>query len=465
MPGKKSGGLKTIGYAALPVLGGLYLSKKVIGYLSRKIIRPVITKKYDENIWELANSIQRLNPNVLVETELRAHADKYIERPLGSPRKFPYLEKIMFNIAQLETLPTPEETSIDTSAVIGPSAKKPLKLKIPILVGGMGYGVALSEAYKIACARGAGAAGTAANTGAGPWLESERRAAKYLILQYPRAGWNKDEKIIKQSDAVEIQFGQGASAGIGKTFKAKIVNKKLRKRMGLEKGQDAVLHNRLEGATSQKELASLVNYLKKITGGVPIGVKIGAGKYIEEDLKIAVGAGVDFASVDGAEAGTHNALPILEDDLGLPTLIAVSRAAKFWQEHNLKGKVSLLAGGGLVTPGDCLKMLALGADAVYMGTAVLIAITHTQILKTVPFEPPSQLAYENGKLRDKFNIEEGAKSLANFLNATVYEMAEAVKALGKTSMGQVSREDIFAVDKEVAEITGIELGFQAIYRK
>ncbi|RJQ25669.1 MAG: FMN-binding glutamate synthase family protein [Peptococcaceae bacterium] len=465
MPGKKAGGLKTIGLVTLSVLGGFYLSKKAAGYLFRKAIHPLITKKYDQNLWELASSIQRLTPNVLVETELRAHTSAFIERPLGSPRKHPYLDKIMFNIAQLETLPTPEETEIDTGVVIGPAAKRPLKLKIPILISGMGYGVALTEAYKIAFAMGAGAAGTAANTGVGPWLETERKAAKHLILQYPRAAWNKDEKIIKQSDAVEIQFGQGASAGIGKTIKAKTINKKLRQRMGLKSGQDAVLHNRLESVNSQKELATLIDYLRNITGGVPIGVKIAAGKYIEADLKIAVEAGADFISIDGAEAGTHNSLPILQDDFGLPTLIAAARAARFWQEYNLKGRVSLLIGGGLVSPGDCLKMLALGADAVYMGTAVLIAATHTQILKALPFEPPSQIAYEYGKLKDKFNIEEGAESLANFLNATVYEMAEAVKALGKTSIRQVSKEDLFTVDREVAEITGLELGFQALYRK
>lgn len=453
---------KIMGTTALAVFGGALLTRKAAGYLSKKIMYPLLTDKFDENLWELSASVQRMTPNVLVETELRAHADSFIERPIGGPRKFKYLEKIMFNIAQLETLPTPRETNIDTRVVIGPLAKKPLSLDIPILIAGMSYGLAVTEAYKIAWAKGASIAGTATNTGLGPWLESERKAAKHLILQYPRASWNKDEKIIKQGDAIEIQLGQGANAGAGKTLKAKKINNKLRKRMGLDKGQDAVIHNRVEGVATPQDLRALVARLKEITGGVPVGVKIGAGKYLEEDLKIIVGAGADFVSVDGAEAGTHSSLPILEDDFGLPTLIAAARATKFWQERKLKGKVSLLVGGGLATPGDCLKMLALGADAIYMGTAVLIATTHTQVLKVFPYEPPTQIAYEDGKYRDKFNIEEGAKSLAKFLHATVYEIEEAVKALGKTSTREVSREDIFAIDPEVAEITGIDLGFHPL---
>lgn len=461
MAGDKTVILKKMGLGALTALGGAYLARIALGYMAKGITYPLLTDKFEENLWELVTSIQRLDINKLIDIELRAETKSFLERPIGGPRKFKYLDKIMFNIAQLETLPTPRETNIDTSVVIGPMARKPLRLKIPILVAGMSYGLAITEAYKIAYAKGASAVGTATNTGLGPWLESERKAARHLILQYSRVSWNKDEKIIKQSDAIEIQFGQGANAGAGKTLKAEQISGTLRKRLGLKKGQDAVIHNRIDGVRSGKDLMNLIDYLKEITGGVPVGVKIGAGKYLEEDLEIVVEAGADFVCVDGAEGGTHGSLPILEDDFGVPAMIAASRAAKFWEENGLKGKVSLLLGGQLATPGDCLKMIALGADAVYMGTAILIATTHNQALKVIPYEPPTQIAYEHGKYSKKFDIEKGAKSLHNFLHATVYEMEEAVKALGKTAIRDVSREDIFAIDKDVAEIAGIELGFHA----
>nr|WP_315988661.1 FMN-binding glutamate synthase family protein [Desulforamulus aquiferis] len=266
-------------------------------------------------------------------------------------------------------------------------------------------------------------------------------------------------KYLKQSDAIEIQFGQGANAGAGKTLKAENMNEKLRSRLGLQRGQDAVIHNRLEGIESEQDLKALIGKLREVTNGVPIGVKIGAGKYLEDDLRIIVQAGADFVSVDGAEAGTHGSLPTLEDDFGVPTAIAAARAGNFWEHNNLKGRVSLLVGGGISTPGDCLKIMALGADAVYLGTAILYATTHTQVLKVVPFEPPTQLAWQEGKYSGKFDINKGAKSLARFLRSTVYEMEEAVKALGKSSVGEVSKEDIFSLDKDMAELSGIAFAF------
>jgi len=453
--------LKRIGLGAIAVMGGFYLARIAFGYLVKGIVYPLISDKYERNLWELSTSLQRMGINSAVSTELRAQTDSFIERPIGGPHKFKHLEYIRFNIAQLATLPTPRETDIDTGVVIGPMAGKPLRLKIPILVGGMAYGLGVTEAFKIAVARGASAAGTATNTGLGPWLDSERKAAEHLILQYSRISWNKDEDIIKQADALEIQFGHGASAAVGKTLKAERMSEILRKRLGMKKGQDAVIHNRIAGVSSGKDLADLVRYLRELTGGVPVGVKIAAGKHLEEDLAIAVQAGADFLSVDAGGGGTHASLPILEDDFGLPPMIAASRAGLFWEKNGLKGRVTLLVGGQIVTPGDCLKMIALGADAVYMGTAVLYATTHAQVLKVIPYEPPTQLVYENGNYSKEFDIEKGARSLHNFLHATVYEMEEATKALGKTAIRDVCKEDIFAIDKDVAEIAGIEVGFMS----
>jgi glutamate synthase domain-containing protein 2 len=457
--GKKnaSNPLTALGLAGISLLGGLYLARRAYGWLISGLTYPLISDKYDKNMWELVNATLRSTPGKLIETELRAGAEEYIKRPIGGPHRFKYAEQIMFNMAQLAKLPTPYDQKIDLGVTIGPRAARPLKIKMPLLAGGMAYGLGLSETFKLAIAKGATLAGTATNTGQGPWLEAERKLAKHLILQYSRTSWNKDPKIIKQAEAIEIQFGQGASAGAAQILKSKHIGAGLRQRMGLKAGQDAIVHSRLTGAASPRELQELVKHLRQLTGGVPIGVKIGAGLDLEQDLAIAAGAGADFISLDGAEGGSHSALPILQDDFGLPTIIAVSRAARFWQDHSLKGKVTLLAGGGLISAGDCLKVLALGADAVYMGTAVVFATTHNQVLKVIPYEPPTQLVWENGKYKDKFDLEEGARSLANFFNAMAHELEEAVKALGKTSLSQVSTGDMCALNREVSEITGLKL--------
>ncbi len=451
--------LKALGVVALSSAGGVFLVKKLVNYVSDRILYDIMTKVYDANLWELATATQRFGINDLVETELRAHAEDFINRPIGGPRKFRFLQRILFDIAQMNTLPTPKETIIDTSVVIGPRARKPMELEIPILIGGMAYGLALSEAYRIAIAKGSALAGTATNTGLGPFITAERKAAKYLIIQYSRVPWNKDKEILRQGDAIEVQFGQGANAGVGRIMRSREIGPVLRRRMGLKKEQDAIVQNRLDGVNSPTDLRRLIKRLKAITSGVPVGVKYGAGKHIERDLAIAVKAGADFISVDGAEAGTHGSLPIMEDNFGIPTLIAAARAAKFWEKHRLKNKVSLLVGGGLTTPGDVLKILGLGADAVYMGTAPLFAATHTQVLKSLPYNPPPQLAYYDGKDKKKFKIEEGAKSLARFLNWTVFEIEEGVRALGKTAIRDVCKDDMMTYDEEVAQITGVHLAF------
>lgn len=450
---------KTGGAIALGALGLPVLARQAAGLAVRKLVYPIITEKYEKNLWELAIGAGRLTPNGLVETELRAAARDYIERPLGTRRKYHYLDKILFNGAQLAVLPAPLQSRVDMSVVIGPAAARPLCLPVPIIIGGMAYGLALSERFKIAIARGATLAGTATNTGQGPWLPAERQAARHLILQYSRGSWNKEAGILRQADAIEIQLGQGARAGAGFLLPAAKLSQQMRRRAGLAAGQDLVVENRLREAASPRELAALIQRLKEVTGGVPVGVKIAAGQDLEQDLEIITAAGADFVSVDGREGGTHMSMPILVDDFGLPTLIATCRAARFWREKGLRGKVSLLVGGGLVTPGDCLKILALGADAVYLGTAVLIATTHTQALRAVPFEPPTQVAFADGYYSDRFNVEAGARSLARFLKSTVREMEEAVKALGKTALRQVGPADLFTVDRDVAEITGLELAF------
>src|SRR5690606_31435334 len=127
-------------------------------------------------------------------------------------------------------------------------------------------------------------------------------------------------------------------------------------------------------------------------------------------------------SIDGAQAGTKGGPPILEDDFGLPTVFAVSRAAKFLQEQGVKDRVSLLAGGGFFTPGDCLKAIALGADAVYMGTAPLWAMSHTQVKKSIPYEPPTQLIMLTGSQAEEFNEDDAAYYLMNFLQSCTEEI-------------------------------------------
>jgi len=430
-----------------------------MGKVIKNISTRFMTDPYEENLWEAFSAGSRSTAQVIIETNLRSELGKQIKRPLGGPKNFTHFNNIMFNTAQLETLPTPENINVDTSVILGKSAKKPLHLEIPICVSGMAYGFALSEKAKIALARGTAMSGTATNTGYGPYLAGERKAARYLIFQYSRGNWSKEPEIIKQADMVEIQLGQGAMGGTGEVLKQNKMNAKMKRLLKLKPGEDAILHARLPEITSPAQLGDLVTEIRNITGGVPVGIKIAAGNDLERDLAHILEAGVDFVSVDGAQGGSSGALPTLEDDFGLPTLYALCRAVKFLEQEQVRDKVSLIISGGLKTPGEYLKALALGADAIAIGTIALFAMAHTQVFKALPFEPPIEVVFQEGKYKDKLNAQKAAKNLASYLLSSVEEMKTATRALGKDSFGSLNKSDIFALDRQTAEITGLPLGY------
>jgi glutamate synthase domain-containing protein 2 len=263
---------------------------------------------------------------------------------------------------------------------------------------------------------------------------------------------------------VEIQVGQGARGGIGRSRKHDLLSPRVKALLGLAEGEDAVAHARLPGITSSRQLARLVKELRDATDGLPIAIKIAAGWTLEEDLKVAIDSGVDVVTVDGGQGATRDSIPALLDDFGLPTVAAVRRTHDFLVNQKVRDRVSVIISGGLRTPGDFLKALALGADAVAIGTMALFAVSHTQILKALPFEPPTQLVYDAGSLSHKFDVEKGALYLANFLSSCVDEMRECVRALGKTALSEVGREDMYALDERTAKITGVPFIGDFVYR-
>ena len=171
--------------------------------------------------------------------------------------------------------------------------------------------------------------------------------------------------------------------------------------------------------------------------------------------------GVDFITIDGGQGGSYGAPPILSDDMGIPTLHAVVRAANHLKKRNQRGQISLIVSGGLFVPGQFLKILALGADAVNIGSAMLFAVSHTQTLNAVPFEPPTQAAWHQGKYRDEFNIEEGVKSAEKFLTSSAEEIRMGLRAMGKRSLQELSKKDLISYDELTAKITGIPYSFHA----
>lgn len=455
----KSAG-KAIGLGALGVAGAYVLGRLVFKKLVAQIGSKILTERYDKNIFEAYAMTSRTNPMTMVDTNLRAESGKPV-MSFGTPFPMPGFEGIRFNPAQLHRFSTPQDVEIDTTLVLGKQAVKPLKLDIPILISAISFGNGLSKQAKLALAETATKVGTATNCGDGPFNEWERAAAKHYIVQYGRTKLNRDPNILRQADMIEIQFGHCGWVGIGSKYAWKELTPELRKAFGLKRGEDLVYHANFPEVPKPQDLRILVSDLRDITGGVPIGVKITCGNNIERDLALILDAGADVISLDGGQATSHWSPAAIHDNFTLPTISGLCRAIRFLDNEKVRDRVSLLVGGGIETPGDILKALALGADGVYIGFIVLVALLHNQEFKALPYEPPTQLLWYTGKYKNKFNSKEGVKYVANYLRACVEEMRLMTRGIGKTALRDVSREDLFAIDEASAKIANIPLHYQS----
>lgn len=431
------------------------LIRNILNNASDDMLEKVLKDTYNENMFVMVTAAQKLTLRAIVEASMRAESGQILGRAYGSPNVQSPWEKVFLNPTQLFSLPTPESVSINTEVIIGKRAKKPLKLSMPIMITGMSYGGSLSLKAKVALAKGASLAGTSTNTGESGLSDEEREAAKYLIGQFNRGEWMNTEDQLSRLDAIEVQLGQGAWGGatVSITSGSKI-DDHIRKTWHLEEGEDGVIKSRLTGVNTPDDIIKLLNTLKE-KYNVPVGIKIAATHFIEKELDVILATDVDYIVIDGAEGGTAVAPPTLADDMGLPTLYAIGRTAKYLEKRGVKNKYDLIAAGGLKTPGDFLKALALGADAVYIGSIALVAMLQSQSLNATPAEPTPQLVLYDGKLREDLDVEQGSKNLQNFLNSCVEEMKMALIAMGKTKFNELCIDDLVTVDKDLADSLGI----------
>ncbi len=426
----------------------------------RRFMGILVRESYTGNVMSLVNSMRRLGPQTMGETMLRSGSDgKVIQRPLGTPRHLSPWQDLLFNPAQIGRLPLNADAKVDVSVVIGPKAKIPLRIETPLLIAGMSYGGALTRDLKVALARAANQAGTATNTGEA-YLPEERRAARKLIVQYHRGTWpmspQNHPQLLASADAIEIQIGQGAQAGAPMRTPAQNVRSDQRKAYGLAPGKDALIDARLQGVADAGGLVDLVKRLREAYE-VPVGLKLAATDQIEQDLDALAAAPLDFICLDGAEGGTHGGPAILQDDFGLPTMHAIARADAYLRRMGRRAEVSLLAAGGLYTPGICLKALALGADACYLGTSVVVASIAEQAVNLAPWEPPYSMIFQAGSDRGRFSVGNAEQHAAAFLRSSTAEIEIGMRALGKGALTELSRQDMVALTPMTAAITGCRL--------
>ena len=375
---------------------------------------------------------------------------------MGVPRdQVPTWDDIQFVTAQLYRVPLLDDDPVETGVTIGPGAKKPLKLDIPLFVSDMSFG-ALSREAKIALAKGAEMAGTGICAGEGGSLDEERHAnSRYFYeLASARFGFSWDK--VNESAAFHFKGGQGAKTGTGGHLPGRKVQDEIAKVRGLNPGEDAISPSRFPEWTKVSQFRDFADEVRERTGGIPIGFKLSA-QHIEKDIDAALELGVDYIILDGRGGGTGAAPLIFRDNISVPTIPALARARRHLDKSGANN-VSLIATGGLRKPADFAKALALGADAVALSNAPMQAIGCLGMRACHTDNCPVGVATQKENLRARLKIETSAKQLANFFEASTELMKILARACGHNRLSDFTIDDLTTFKSEMASLTGVAYG-------
>lgn len=364
----------------------------------------------------------------------------------------PKWENIQFLPAQLSRRPLLDNEKVKTKVVIGPNAKKPLKLDIPLFVSDMSFG-SLSKEAKISLAMGAEMAGTGICSGEGGMLPEEQANNSHYFYELASAqfgfSWDKLEKV----QAFHFKGGQGAKTGTGGHLPGSKVTKEIAAVRGLEVGQTAISPATFPGFHGVNDFKKFAKKVRKITGGIPIGFKIAASR-IEEDIDFALKVGVDYIILDGRGGGTGSAPTILRDNINVPTIPALARARKHLDKRNAKD-VTLVITGGLRIAEDFAKAMMMGADAIAVSNSALQAIGCLGMRACSSNNCPVGIATQKEDLRARLEIEKSAKQLHNFFDATNELIKVIARACGHDHVKKFNQHDLSTFDYDMHRLTGI----------
>lgn len=374
---------------------------------------------------------------------------------MGVPRdQLPSWDDIQLLTAQLHKPPLLDDDPVGTDVTIGPNAQKPLRLKIPLFVSDMSYG-ALSEPAKISLARGAELAGTGICSGEGGMLPEEQEAnSRYFYeLASGRFGfsWDKLDKV----QAFHFKGGQGAKTGTGGHLPGEKVKGKIAEVRGLSEGEPAISPSRFPDWTELSQIKAFAHEVRDRTGGIPVGYKLSA-QHIEKDIDAALEVGVDYIILDGRGGGTGAAPTIFRDNISVPTIPALARARRHLD--NSGKQVTLVITGGLRTPADFVKAMALGADAIAVSNAAMQAIGCIAMRACNTNNCPVGIASQKPHLVSRLVVEKSARQLANFFDASVELMQVMARACGHDHLSKFNIRDLTTWKDDMAKLSGVAFG-------
>jgi glutamate synthase domain-containing protein 2 len=366
--------------------------------------------------------------------------------------ELPCWDDVLLLTAQLAAKPLLKDVEVGSEVVIGPNAKKPLTLDIPLFVSDMSFGALSSEA-KVALSKGAEMAGTGICSGEGGALpeEEENNSRYFYELASGRFGWSLDK--VKASRAFHFKAGQGAKTGTGGHLPGTKVTPAIAKVRGLQPGEDAISPATFPDLHGPEDFARVAEDVRKATGGIPIGFKMSA-QHIEDDIDFALEAGADYVILDGRGGATGAAPNIFKDNISVPTMPALARARRHLDARG-RNDVTLVVTGGLRTANDFVKALALGADAVAIANSAIQAIGCLGMRACNTNNCPVGIATQKEHLRARLDIEKSAEQLYNFLDATTELMKVLARACGHSHLSDFRHEDLTTWNRDIAALTGI----------
>ena len=412
--------------------------------------------------------------HTIAEIQRAATEGMYDIRGFGAKRRVPHFDDLLFLGASVSRYPLEGyRERCATDVVLGDRfATKPLHLEIPITIAGMSFG-ALSAPAKEALGRGASEMGTSTTTGDGGMTQEERQSSKTLVYQLlpSRYGMNPDD--LRAADAIEIVVGQGAKPGGGGMLLGHKISARVAEMRDLPEGIDQRSACRHPDWTGPDDLEIKIGELREITDWEkPIFVKIGASRTYY-DVALAVKSGADVIVLDGMQGGTAATQEVFIEHVGIPILAAIPQAVESLQELGMHRKVQLIVSGGIRSGADAAKALALGADAVSIGVAALIALgdnapehdaAYREIGSAAGYyddwqagRDPVGISTQDDELAARFDPVLGGRRLANYLRTMVLETQTLARACGKSHVHSLEPEDLVALTVESAAMARVPL--------
>lgn len=364
----------------------------------------------------------------------------------------PKWSELQFLPAQLASRPLLDEDGVKTEVVIGRNAQKPLTLAMPLFVSDMSYG-ALSREAKIALAKGAELSGTGICSGEGGMLPEEQAANSRYFYELASAKFGFSWDKVMKCQAFHFKGGQGAKTGTGGHLPGNKVSEEIAQVRGLKKGETAISPATFPDFHGVEDFKKFAQEVRQRTGGIPIGFKI-AASHLEQDLDFALKVGVDYIILDGRGGGTGSAPKVLRDNINVPTIPALARARKFLDDRNAQ-HVTLIITGGLRIAEDFAKALMLGADAVAVSNSALQAIGCLGMRACGSNNCPVGIATQKENLRSRLIIDQSAKQLKNFFEASNDLIKVIARACGYDHINKFNKGDLSTFNYDMHRLSGV----------